>query len=78
MEVAEADHVLDALHGGGVHGLDTPLGRQPHLVAVVVDHLDLPPLGRDDPGPDGHVELAPRYRLHPYVVALEGVGEKHI
>ena len=75
MEVSEADHVLDALHRGRVHRLDPPLGREPHLVSVVVDHLDLPPFGGYDPGPDGHVEFAAGYRLHPYVVALRS---KHI
>ena len=41
VEVAEADHVLDALHGGRVHRLDAPLRGQPYLVAVVVHNLEL-------------------------------------
>lgn len=41
VEVAQADHVLHALHRCGVHGLDAPLWGQPYLVAVVVDHLDV-------------------------------------
>lgn len=39
VEVAEADHVLDPLHRGRVHGLDATLRGQPLLLAVVVDNL---------------------------------------
>ncbi len=70
VKVAEADHVLDALNGCRVHGFNASLGRQPDFVAVIVDHLDLAALGGDDFGADGHVELAPRDRLDPNVVAL--------
>ena len=34
-------------------------------------HLNPSALGRDDPGPDGDVELPPGDRLDPDVVALE-------
>lgn len=70
MQVAERDHVLDALHGGGVHRLDAPLRRQPLLCAVIVLHLDASSLGRYNPGPDGYIELPTRYRLDPDVVTL--------
>ena len=39
MEIAQANHVLDALDGGRVHGLDPSLRREPQLVPVIVDHL---------------------------------------
>lgn len=39
-------------------------------LAVVVFDLNAAALCRDDPGPDGHVELPPRHRLDPYVVPL--------
>ena len=59
MEVPQADHVLHPLDRGGVHRLDPPLGGQPGLVAVIVHHLDLPALGSNNPGSDGHIELSP-------------------
>lgn len=41
MEVAEADHVLDAGHRRRVHRLDAALRRQPLLFAVVVNNLKM-------------------------------------
>ena len=71
VEVAEADHVLDPLDGGGVHGLDPALGGEPLLLPVIVHHLDPPALGGRHPGPDGDIELPPRVWLDPYVVPLQ-------
>ena len=71
MEVTEADHVLDPLDRGGVHGLDPALGGEPLLLPVIVHHLDPPALGSSHPGPDGDIELPPRVGLDPYVVPLK-------
>lgn len=73
MQVSEADHVLDALDGGRVHCLDATLGRQPELVAVIVNNLYLSSVRRDDPGADGHVKLLPGGGLDPDVVALKQI-----
>lgn len=70
MQVAERNHILDALHGRAVHRLDAPLRRQPLLRAVIVLHLDASSLGRDDPRSDRYIELPTRYRLDPDVVTL--------
>lgn len=70
MQVAKADHVLDALHRGRVHRLDAAFRREPQFVPIVVADLDAATLGRDDPGSDGHIEFASGHGLDPYVVTL--------
>ena len=71
MEVSKADHVLHSLDGGRVHGLDPPLRGEPGLLAVIVHHLDLPPLGSHNPGSYGHIKLPSGDWLYPDVVALK-------
>lgn len=54
-----------------VHRFDAALRWQPLLLAVVVADADPTSLGGKHASPDGHIELAPRDRLDPYVIALE-------
>lgn len=70
MQVAQRNHVFDALHRGAVHRLDAPLRCQPLFRAIVVFHLDAPPLGRDDTRPNRYIELPARDGLYPDVVTL--------
>ena len=40
VKISEADHVLNPLDGGRVHGLDSPLRSQPLFFSVVVNNLN--------------------------------------
>ena len=40
VKISEADHVLDTLDGGRVHGLDPPLRSEPQLIPVIVNDLE--------------------------------------
>lgn len=71
MQIAEPDHVLDAMYRGGVHGLDAALGQQPVLAAIVIADSYAPPFCRYHLGADGHVELVAGRRLDPYIITLK-------
>ena len=71
IEVTEADHVLDATNGGRVHGLDPPLLRQPLLLTVIINHLDLLPLELgNDPGSESNIKFSFGHRLNPNMLSL--------
>jgi len=40
VKISEADHVLNPLDGGRVHGLDSSLRSQPLFFSVVVNNLN--------------------------------------
>ena len=71
MQISETDHVLHPLDGGGVHGLDPPLGGEPELLPVIVHHLDPPALCRHHSRSDGDIELSTGDWFYPNVIALK-------
>jgi len=70
VQITQGYHVLHSLDGGRVHGLDAALRGQPHLVAIVIAHLDATTLRGDDTCSNGHIEFSPRGGLYPDVVTL--------
>lgn len=76
MEVSQRDHVLHAFNRGRVHGLDTPLWREPLILAIIVFDLYLAPFYAYDSCSDGNVELAAPSWLNPNVITLEKVKKR--
>ena len=72
VQVTEANHVLHSPDGGWVHGLDSPLRRQPLLLAIIINDLYPTSLrSSDHPGTQSNIKLPPGHGLYPNVISLQ-------